>query len=416
MNDIGIKLTGSFVIVLIFLLVLLGAFFAYMWFLQRRYFEACKELKDLHLFSQSPAGLPTGTIRSVLALMIVVLGLLLIVLSFFGPTARNVPETITALLGTIIGFYFGSRATSGGASELEGEVKALQTQRDEVVKEKETGEANTLISKIQKGIAVTQTVADILPGDVGAKYKSVANTLEQGLEVVKTLSSGNPAEAVTKATEIFDVFRAENPMKDIVRRALGSFASVLPSTVPPLAVITAVLGVSSTLIGVAYQRWRARVLGLPFSPAAIPPVVVDANTGFTLLLQSATLQKAFAPELTNNDRPFLLEVVRSFLTDSDLEVLWKRYPDRFESRQEFETGVDELRRAAADLDLGKTIDPALLAGAGGYERVMAAVQTIQQHEQARADLDALVLAVEAINKQGGAPKEVFDKVLKEVQS
>ena len=149
--DLGIMLT--------FLVALLSVFFVYMWFLQSRYYGACKEQNNLLLFSQSPAGLPSGTIRAVLALLIVILGLVLVVLSFFHQDKRNVPETITALLGTIIGFYFGSRAATGGGGEAEGQVQEMQTQRDEAVKAKDTGDVGTLISKIQKGVELTRTVA-----------------------------------------------------------------------------------------------------------------------------------------------------------------------------------------------------------------------------------------------------------------
>jgi len=291
----------------------------------------------------------------------------------------------------------------------------MQTQRDEAVKAKDTGEVGTLISKIQKGVDLTRTVAAILPQGIGEKYEGVAGKLEQGLEVVRQLSEGKPADAITKATEIFGVFRTENPVTDIVRRALGSFAGILPAAVPPLALISSIVGVTSTLIGVTYEHWRARVLGLPFSPAVMPPAVVDANTGFTLLIQSEILKKAFAPELQNNDRPFMATLVKDFLEQGDLEALWKQYPGRFESRQEFETAVDEFRRAAADIDLKGTIDPSLLAAVGGYDKAVAAIQEIHKSDQAKADLDALVLSVEAINAKGGAPKDVFSKAFQEVQ-
>src|SRR6266571_3204416 len=69
-----------------------------------------------------------------------------------------------------------------------------------------------------------------------------------------------------------------------------------------------------------YEHWRARVLGLPFSPAVMPPAVVDASTGFTLLIQSEILKEAFAPELQNNDRPFMATLVKDFLEQGDLEA------------------------------------------------------------------------------------------------
>ncbi len=396
-----------------FLMLQLVVLFAYMWFLQYRYYTACKEQNNMLLFSQSPAGLPVGTIRSVLALLIVIVGLALTTISLF--SGRNTPETITALLGTILGFYFGNRSVGGESGDQNGQVQEMQAQRDEAIKDKHASNASALIDKVQKGIEITRMVADVLPQERREQFTQVAGKLQQGLEVAQQLSDGKPVEAVAKATEVLNVFRDENPVADIVKRALGSFAGVLPAAMPPIALITAVVGVTATLIGVEYHRWRARILDLPFSPAVIPPIVVDANTGFSLILQCPTLKQAFTKELEGNDRPFMVSLVKDFLEQGDLEALWKQYPNRFESRQAFETAVDELRHAAADLDLKGTIDPTALAPAGGYDKVIEAVQEIHKNDQAKADLDALVLSVEAINKNGGSPKEVFDNVLKEVK-
>ncbi len=412
-DDHSGPILSSLILSLGFLIVLLGVLFAYMWFLQYRYYTTCKEQNNLILFSQSPAGLPVGTIRSVLALLIVIVGLSLTIVSIF--SGKPTPETITALLGTIIGFYFGSRSSGGGGGDQEGQVREMQAQRDEAVKDKATGDANTLIGKIQKGVEITRMVADILPQEQRDQFTGVAGKLEQGLEVAQQLSDGKPVEAVAKAAEVLNVFQNENPLKAVVVRALGSFGSVLPASMPPLALITAVVGVTATVIGVTYQRWRARILDLPFSPAAIPPVVIDANTGFSLIVQCPTLKQAFTQELEKNDRPFMADLVKNFLEQGDLEALWKQYAKHFESRQTFEMGVEEFRRVAADFDLRDKVNPAIVAPVGGYDKAVAAVQEIHKNDQATADLDALVLSVEAIKKNGGSPKEAFDDVLKEVK-
>ncbi len=64
--------------------------------------------------------------------------------------------------------------------------------------------------------------------------------------------------------------------------------------------ISALAGVSTKLAGVAYQKWKASILHLPFSPAVIPLDVVDANTGFVLFLNSPIFKKAFVRELEGN--------------------------------------------------------------------------------------------------------------------
>jgi hypothetical protein len=406
----------TFVCSVAYLFVLIGVFAFYLARLERSFFAACREQKELALFSQLPAGLPEGTVRSVLALLIVLVGLFLIVLSLVNKV--EVPGAMTGILGTVLGFYFGSRTAAGAkGDELKSQVEDLKTQRDQAVQDKGATDATTLISKVQKGIALTKMVAAVLPPEQRQKYEGVAAKMEQGLAVAQTLAgSGSVAEAATKAGEVFDLFKEGNPVKEQVVKASQSFAAALGSSVPQIALIMAIVGVSATLIGVAYQKWKARILRLPFSPAVIPLSVVDAQTGFILFLQCPIFKSVFAAELEGHDRPFMEAAVKDFLREDSMEALWQTYKSRFESREQFEAGVEEFRRAAADLELKNAVDPTLLAGAGGYDTVMASIDKIQANEQARADLDALLVTVEGINEKGGSPKDVFDKVFNEVQS
>lgn len=407
--------TAWLISTMLFLLLITGGFLGYMYVLQRRFFEACKAEKQMALFFESPAGLPVGTVRSVLALLIVTVSLYFIVLQAF--RGLSFPESLTALIGAVIGFYFGGRsaASRGEDGALQGQVTQLQTERDQAVAEKGAGQAEALLQKVQKGIALSKAAAAILPASVRGKYDDTITQLEQGVSLVEGLSrAGNAAEAVTKAEELFGLFKAGNPVRDLVERASRSFGRVLGSAVPSLAVIGGIVGVSSKLVGVAYQKWKARILRLPFSPAVIPLEVVDANTGFVLFLRSPIFKNSFARELEANDRPFMESAVREFLRQEDTEALWARYKDRFESRGQFEEGMEEFRRAAADAELKRTVDPALLAEAGGYEPMMSAVDRISADPEAQADLDALVTVSEGLGRQGEPVKAVFDKALEEV--
>jgi hypothetical protein len=401
----------------VFLFVLFIGFGIYTALLQRRYFRACQDQKELALFAHSPAGLPVGTVRAILALTITFLGLFLIVGEFAFGNEHPVPQAMVTIFGTVLGFYFGSRAGAKGSDEeLQGQVKDLQTQRDQAVQAKSTADASSVIGKVQKGIALTRTVASVLPPDLRAKYDDLAGKMETGLTVAQGLATaGDAVGAAAKANEVLDVFKSDNPVKESVVKAGLSFAAALGTSVPQVALVMAIVNVTSTLIGVAYQKWKARILRLPFSPAVIPLGVVDANTGFVLLLKSPILKKAFDAELRDNDRKFMEDAVKDFLREDQMDALWTTYKSRFESREQFEAGVEEFRRAAADIELKSTVDPTLLAPAGGYDAVMDAVDKIHTNEQAKADLDRLVVTVEGINEKGGSPKDVFDKVFAEVK-
>ncbi|VAX34562.1 hypothetical protein MNBD_NITROSPIRAE03-348 [hydrothermal vent metagenome] len=99
-----------------FIIVAVVGGFAYMYILQQSFLNACREEKQLTLFFQSPAGLPTGTVRSIIALIIIVVCLYLAILLFFRVAGdeSEFPEVLSGLLGAVVGFYFGSRTATKG--------------------------------------------------------------------------------------------------------------------------------------------------------------------------------------------------------------------------------------------------------------------------------------------------------------
>lgn len=54
-----------------------------------------------------PLGLPRGSIRALLALMIVATALYIVA------TTGNLPEILIGLVGVVVGWYFGSRGANG---------------------------------------------------------------------------------------------------------------------------------------------------------------------------------------------------------------------------------------------------------------------------------------------------------------
>ncbi len=412
----GTPNTMMFVATCAVLLGVVAGFIFYLFVLQKRFHKGCQDSKQMEIFFQSPAGLPSGTIRSVLALLIVTVSLIFIALQAF--RGLPFPDALTAVLGSVIGFYFGSRATSKGQDEaLQNQVKQLQTERDQVVAEKDSGQAQEVLKKVQKGIALTKMVSSFLPDDQKKKYGGILSSLEQGVDMVQNLSNvGNASEAVSKATEVFQLFKGSNPVKGIVEKASQSFGNILGTAIPAMSVISALVGVSTKLAGVAYQKWKARILHLPFSPAVIPLDVVDANTGFVLFLNSPIFKKAFVRELEGNDRKFMKSAVKLFLRHEDTDALWEKFQKRFESREQFEDGLDEFRRAAATVELKNAIDDSLVAEVGGAEKLMATIDQLRADPDASEDLDKLVTVVEGLQQNGEPVQTIFNKAREEISS
>lgn len=400
-----LRIVGSFV----FLLVIFGGYMGYMFYLQRKFYLGCREDKQLSVFFNSPAGLPVGTVRAVIALIIITMSLSLLVLSVFGLLKGPFPEVLIGILGTVLGFYFGSR-TGGGDEATKEQIGTLTSQRDEAFAKHDATQKDSLISKVKKGISMSKVAIEFLPAEQKKKYGELIAKMEAGVSVAETLSgAGNDKEAASKAGEVLDMFKASNPAQDTFSKAVQSIGQVLGTAVPAVAIASVVVVLCTKLAGAIYQKWKARVLHAPFSPAIIPLKVVDANTGFTLMLNSPIFKKAFSKELEGNDRPFM-ESATTLLNQIDVEDFWKKYKDRFDSREQFEAGLEEFRRAAADLELASEIPADLLAQAGGYKSFMTAIDKVNADPQAKASLDELVVVNESLHKSGEPTLSILDKV------
>lgn len=407
--------TTLMVVSIVVLFLVLVMFVGYMFYLQRHFLAVCRETKQLPMFAQAPAGLPAGTIRSILTLIIVAFALYLLVLAVFHADVKF-PEVLAAILTTVIGFYFGSRTATGGSGDTASEeLQRTRKERDDAIADKDDSKAADVLKKVGKGLKMAQKAARILPEGIRDKYSGALEKLESGAEIAKgLLGQGDKSGALAKAEEVFSLFKKENPFKDIVSNALKSFAGVAGISVPPVALIGAVVGISAALIGAGYARWKARILRLPFSPAVVPLKLRDPDMGFVLLAGDAVLREAFQTQLSEREGPFLEAVTQDFLTREEPE-LWEKYGESFDSREDFAQGLEAFRLAVATEELKGDIDPALLQEVGGIEPLLAAIDKIQQDDAASADLDMLMEMTEGLQKANEPVKSIFDKVRTEVE-
>lgn len=407
--------------------VIVLAFLVYLFVAQRRFFNACREDKQLALFFQSQAGLPEGTVRATIGLLLITVSLVMLVLSMWG--GLKFPEMLTGLLGSVIGFYFGSRSGGGEPDKvLKAQVDSLGKALDDATTDAQRGTADGLIGKAEAGLAVVKTLTGLFPEEQGKRYADLADTLGSGLAAAKSLADGDPAAAAAKAGELVKALDADNPLSGIVGGALKDFTPLLKSVAPalgPAALITAVVGVGIKLGGEAYQRWRARVLHLPLSPAVLALGEADATTGIAMVSAVPALRAALGARL--DDRPFMLQFAQDVLTLSDLETLRARYGSGFESPAAFEDAIEQARRGAVDGDLGpraQTLDPALLAPVGGYDPLVQAVDAIHasaakgepEGEAALASLDQLMAASDRLWRDSQPVTTLLADAVKEAQS
>ena len=405
---------GLSVFFLIMIFLFLGFYLVY---LRREFGKICREGKKLTEFIKAPAGVPQGTIRSILTLIIVTFSLFLIILVAFGITEKF-PEVLTAILSAVIGFYFGNRAASMATETTNGELERTVQQRNEALEERDKGKAAEIFKKLNKGIALAKTVTDLLPEDLKKKHQGTLEKLERGAEAAKDLlNKGNLESAIKAADEVFGIFKKENPFRGIVSKALSSIGKITGIAASPMSIISTVVGIGTTLTGGAYARWKARILNSPFSPSVVPLKTVDADTGIILIDKCPILKEAFQEKLDAKDRPFFGRVAIDFISQETPVLLKKKeYLDHFDSQEDFENGLQEFRKLLATVELISEIDPALLTGVGDSKTLMATIDKIEKDEEARGDLGLLVKIIEGLQEANEPVKNIFDKIRKEMES
>ena len=389
-----------------FLLVVVVLVGAYLFFLQKQFLTACREDRQLSLFADKPAGLPDGTIRSALTLLIIIVSLYLFILT----TADIVkfPEALAAILSAIIGFYFGHRSSSNKDASL---TKHLNKKLNSARAEKDADKAGLMIKKITKNAKLLNTITNLLPEDKQSRFKSLLDRLKKGADAAKELADGGAyTDAAKKAENLYQTFKKSNPLKEIVAKASASFAAAAPGFSP-----LALVGVSGTLAGVEYNRWKALILDLPFTPGNAPLKPVDKETFSLLMMQNPVMKKAFESKLDNRDSSFLEKAMIDFFV-MDPPLLWKTYNrhNEFESLDLFEQGIREFRTAAATIQIENEIDPALFAKVGGFKKFMVALNKIKKSPRATADLDMLMEVVDGLKITDEPMINIFKKVKKEV--
>lgn len=294
-----------------------------------------------------------------------------------------------------------------------------QTPRPETGSGGGSNASSGMLGQVQGAIDVVKGVAGVLlPGMMGGKVAEIAMRVEDGVEVFKEATKQGVVPAAASAVaEVLGEAGPASPLRAIVGKALSSFGPVLGTAAPPIGLVLAVGTVAVKLGRDAYVKWKARILHLPFAPATGTPLqVVDANTGFSLFQQSPIFAAAFAKAM--GDRKFLKDAALEFTGKTNVESLWQKYQRRgqFESRQEFEDGLDEFRRTAADAELQTVVDPGWVSGAGGYQQMLSDVDILQLDPEARTDLEALMDTVEKMQENNEPVLEQLAELQKEHNS
>jgi len=390
-------------------------------------------------YSDWPLGLPRGTVRALLALLIVFGSVALLAISIAAPTYKF-PDALVGILGAILGFYFGKNGASTDgqavaavtaanadarvaiqqASDAKAESRDAQAQtvaaHQALQDTKEQHDAlasdrlDDITSDLQGAIDVGQSLAKVLPDKFGQPIATATDVVSNTLTTVTDLRKGDLAGAVQQATKIVDQVAPNLPVVNVLAKAAQAIGPILGGSIPPLALLTTVISIGSKLGSVAYAHWVARIMDLPYTPEQFSPKLFDSNAAISVISQVPIVLKALRPQLAAGNRDLALDVMHLALAGDGGEALLQKYPGMFAglAQPSVQSAVRDLQRAALDYVLGSEVPPDAAQAVGGLGPLLNAVDKVRANRDASAALDLVMTTAKTLEGAQKHPETEFN--------
>lgn len=304
-------------------------------------------LDTLRLLQISPFGVPEGTVRAVIALALVAVGLL-ILLTHKAIGLDGVGE-IAGLLGTVLGFYFGTRTGDSGAQQQAKQATdnanaanveasqasvnaavALEAARNATTQAQEARTAATTVAagttatidpkiedarkklvemrsrlevnrQITRALQQQQSGASVA-GDAQSTLSKVDALLQSVDLAIKGQVTGQELLDVVQKTEALLPQLEQVGMPGVFGDAIATLKGALSSGLQIAAVAGNPAGIVGGLVLAGlklreqheqFQRWREAVLLQPFDRAALPVEVTD-TTAIAIVRQTELARQRLA--------------------------------------------------------------------------------------------------------------------------
>ena len=380
------------------------------------------EPETRRLFPHMALGLPDGSIRAGLAILIVLGSLLSLMGAVFPELSIKTPEALTGVFGTILGFYFGR----GGGAETAEASRALQTAATAgAAAQQKVEQAQQLTQQVEKELADSQqrqaaTAGANAPGLLAAAaalVDSVPAPLKTRLgdalaTARKTIEDAQASRDLEKVTAAMNSFKNSGPVAGLVADLGSALASLVPAGTT-VAALRALADTTARLQPIVAQRWTARLMNMPYRHDLFTPAI-DVNYARALLAKVANAPalleflKANRPNATADGFPPLNEVefVKLALSEPAADTiasLWAKTPPP----DGWQDTIATLQRRALEMQLEKDIPPDLMQAYGGFTAFFTSLDAVQANENGMRALDAFVSLVGAARAGGVALSDLL---------
>jgi hypothetical protein len=440
------------------------SFAAFLWWVVDRYFRlissgtmTADQLADL---KELPMGLPEGTVRSLLALIVAVVGLPLLAFSKVMHLDPSIGGYLNGIITGVFGFYFGTRSNSTANQAIDqitdAKSRADQAENDRDQAQTEAQNAKSVaelsvqaaaaaaraagfgstVTKLNREMDVASTILNVIQpalpaGILPAGLTKAVSTAQTALDAVQGVTKdtvtdgqnsllqtavgallGGATSTAGSSTGDTAAAGSSAALGALVKTAAPMLSSLGVPGVGEITALIALLSVGMKLGSQEYDRWRARVLAAPLAHGLIEFGTVTPDDAQAALLDAPIFAKAFAEEL---DRAgFFADLADAVLRDDALDRLWQRYgtgipgqPPLFTDRGQLEAGLTEFdqvllaSRAAGDMPDGLPDTVATALAGAKHPDIRAAASA----DLTRATLNEIVnTASKASTSAAGTPK------------
>ena len=412
-------------------------------------------LRAFALVHGMPLGVPEGTVRACIGLFIIILGVAAIV--FQRQLGLGTTGELAGLLGTVLGFYFGTRSTSGdrdaareaaravaertadaasahrrtdAALAREGEIRAEAARAAE-----RDAKARVTLASAERiasnARAIAEAVAAVAPDLPLARTAARVTTLaDRALVAARSAATdaGAVAEAASRASALVAEISGDDPLAELVSAAAGGLSGALGGAPGLLATVGGPLGLAgAVLTGAAaafrigtehYRRWVARVLDRPYGLDLYPEGLSDAATALAALEVSPIFRRVYGETIL---APRDLAAARALLAAALSPEAAALVPagsgalrpapvgegSGFATTIELEEGIHQFRRAVLERILDQTdstpVTVPLPTGpiAVPQPALRAAVDAAREDRGGAAALDHLAIAGAKLAREPG---------------
>ena len=429
----------------------------FLWWLSARFFALIEgkslDTAGLAAMKDLPMGLPEGTVRAVLALVVAVVGLPLLLFSNAVGMDTAIAGYVNGIITGVFGFYFGTRTTGVPAQAVEkiaeanrealqqtkiaadAKESASQAQSEAQAAKEDLGEAeqradansdqvqragkfDSTLSTLKRHLGLSKTMLftlgpllpkGLLPDDLDKTIDAAERAVTAVQGVTAATATGDQLAALTDAFESL-TGSGKSPLGALLQRASPLLQTVLPA-IPGLgaaAGLATLISMGVKLGSSQFQRWRARVLAAPLAQGLIEFGALSPELVRSALNRSPLLSAKLADQPPGIVNGILLDAV---LRDDGPQRLLKAYGAAgteaagLLSDADIDAGMAELRQSllalygASDVqDATLNQIKATLSASGNPEIATAAVQNLTAR-----DANRLIDAASGISAKPGVP-------------